>query len=379
MMQGKKKWMGLLLLAVMMGVTGSVLLKGQSMGLLWDSMKHVRPQFLLGGLALMFGYVGCEAMCSHKILGRLGHRISYRQCVGYSFVGFYVTSITPSATGGQPAQIYYMSKDQIPAAHGALNMMLIAACYQTATLVWGMGIWMLCPEARNLGKGFDLLLFYGAGMMILLTAGMLMVMFLPGVSRQICEGILRILERLHLLRNPGAMRAKLEQQLAEYARGAACVKANPGLAVQVLLLCLVQLGMLFSVPWMVYLAFGLSGQGWIQVAGLQAMLTLAVCNLPLPGAVGPAEGGFVSAFTAVFGSGLVMPAMLVSRGISFYAFLLVSFTVSIFVHLRTRRQARERAIQEMIATQPGNRIQAVRGYLRSSGQRHGRSFTNGAV
>ena len=251
MMQGKKKWMGLLLLAVMMGVTGSVLLKGQSMGLLWDSMKHVRPQFLLGGLALMFGYVGCEAMCSHKILGRLGHRISYRQCLGYSFVGFYVSSITPSATGGQPAQIYYMSKDQIPAAHGALNMMLIAACYQTATLVWGMGIWMLCPEARNLGKGFDLLLFYGAGMMILLTAGMLMVMFLPGVSRQICEGILRILERLHLLRNPGAMRAKLEQQLAEYARGAACVKANPGLAVQVLLLCLVQLGMLFSVPWMV--------------------------------------------------------------------------------------------------------------------------------
>ena len=159
---------------------------------------------------------------------------------------------------------------------------------------WAAGIWSFpqVPEARNLGKGFDLLLFYGAGMMILLTAGMLMVMFLPGVSRQICEGILRILERLHLLRNPGAMRAKLEQQLAEYARGAACVKANPGLAVQVLLLCLVQLGMLFSVPWMVYLAFGLSGQGWIQVAGLQAMLTLAVCNLPLPGAVGPAEGGF---------------------------------------------------------------------------------------
>ncbi|MDE6128151.1 MAG: UPF0104 family protein, partial [Lachnospiraceae bacterium] len=103
----------------------------------------------------------------------------------------------------------------------------------------------------------------------------------------------------------------------------------------VLLLCLVQLGMLFSVPWMVYLAFGLSGQSWIQVAGLQAMLTLAVCNLPLPGAVGPAEGGFVSAFTTVFGSGLVTPAMLVSRGISFYAFLLISYMVLAVVHFRT--------------------------------------------
>lgn len=363
MMQGKKKWMGLLFLVVMMGVTGSVLLEGQSMGLLWDSLRHVKPQFLLVGLAMMLGYVGCEALCTHRILGRLGHRIPYRQCLGYSFVGFYVSSITPSATGGQPAQIYYMSKDRIPAAHGALNMMLIAACYQTATLIWGVGIWLLCPQARNLGKGFNLLLFYGAGMMILLTAGMLMVMFLPGVSRRLCEGILKFLGKIRLLRDPKTMQGKLEHQLTEYARGAACVKANPGLAIQVLLLCLVQLGMLFTVPWMVYLAFGLSGQGWIQVAGLQAMLTLAVCNLPLPGAVGPAEGGFVSAFTAVFGSGLVTPAMLVSRGISFYTFLLISFLVSVFVHVRVSRQARERALREMIATQPGNRIQAMRRYL----------------
>lgn len=369
MMQGKKKWMGILFLAAMMAITGIVLLRGQSMGLLWESLKQIRPWYLLGGLALMFGYVGCEAMCTHRILGRLKHRVPYRQCLGYSFVGFYVSSITPSATGGQPAQIYYMSKDKIPAAHGALNMMLIAVCYQTATLIWGTGIWLLCPQARNLGKGFGLLLFYGAGMMILLTAGMLTVMFLPGASRRICEGGLGFLERIHLLRNSGRAREKMEHQLSEYAKGAACVKENPGLALQVLFLCMVQLGLLFSVPWVVCLAFGLTGKSWLQVAGLQAMLTLAVSNLPLPGAVGPAEGGFVSAFTAVFGSGLVTPAMLVSRGISFYAFLLISFLVSVLVHLRVSRQARQRAIEEMISRQQGNRIRAMRGYLHAPGQK----------
>lgn len=363
MIQGKKKYLGWLFLAALMAVTGAVLFRGQSMGALWEILRQVKVPFLLGALCLMLGYVGCEAMCTHQILGRLGHRVPYRRCLGYSFVGFYVSSITPSATGGQPAQIYCMSQDRIPAAHGALNMMLIAACYQTAALIWGGAVWLLCPGIVGFGGNMGLLLLYGAGMMLLLTAGMGVVMFLPGPARRICEGVVRILESLRLLRSPAAVREKLEHQLAEYARGAACVKENPGLAVRVLALCIVQLGMLFSVPWMVYLAFGLQGCSWLQIAGLQALLTLAVCNLPLPGAVGPAEGGFVAAFTTVFGAGMVTPAMLVSRGISFYAFLVISFIVSVCVHLRIRRQAGERTLREITASRTGGRAGAMRRYL----------------
>ncbi|MBD5528478.1 MAG: flippase-like domain-containing protein [Lachnospiraceae bacterium] len=349
-MGGKKRYLGWILLVVLMAVTGYVLFREQSLGMLWESLRRVKIPFLFGGLCLMLGYVGCEALCTWQILGRLGHRLPYRRCLGYSFVGFYVSSITPSATGGQPAQIYCMSQDRIPAAHGALNMMLIAACYQTASLIWGGGAWLLCPKDGEFGGGMGLLLLYGAGMMVLLTVGMGMVMFLPGLSRRICGGILKLLERFHFLRNPASAREKLEHQLAEYARGAACIKANPGLALRVLVLCVIQLGMLFSVPWIVYHAFGLQGHSWVQIVSLQALLTLAVCNLPLPGAVGPAEGGFVAAFTAVFGAGMVTPAMLVSRGISFYAFLIVSLLVSMAVHLRLRRQARERALWEMAAS-----------------------------
>lgn len=372
MIQGKKNWLGLLFMALLMGVTGMVLLKGQPVGLLAASLKHLKPQFLLLGILMMVGFVGCEALCSYRILRRLGHKVSYRHCLGYSFVGFYVSSITPSATGGQPAQIYYMSKDQIPAAHGALNMMLIASCYQVAALVWGGGVWFFFPAIRSqMDGGLGVLLLYGGGMMVLLTVGMAMVMFLPGPTRRMGEGALAVLTRVRLIRNPESARQKLEHQLSEYARGADCVKHNPGLVLGVLALCLVQQGLAFSVPWAVYLAFGLKGSGWIQVAGVQALLTLAVCNLPLPGAVGAAEGGFVSAFAAIFGESLVTPAMLVSRGISFYTFLLISFVASIGVHLRTSREARERALEEMAAAQTGTRVKAVRRYLsaRAEGER----------
>ncbi len=365
MIQNKKNILGILLLMVLMAVTGSILLKGQTMSVLWANLRHLNPWLLLPGLGMMFGYVGCEALCTWQILRRLGHQVPWSRCLGYSFVGFYVSSITPSATGGQPAQIYYMNKDEIPVAHGALNMMLIASCYQVAALIWGVGAWLFLPSVRGaLGSGLGLLLAYGAGMMLLLTFGMMMFMFLPGPSRKICGGVLRFLTGVRILRDPKTAESRLEKMLTEYRSGAECVKRNPGLTVRVLLLCLLQQGLLFSVPWTVYLAFGLEGTSWVQVAGLQALLTLAVCNLPLPGAVGPAEGGFVKAFTIVFGAELVTPAMLVSRGISFYTFLFVSFGVTIAVHLRTRRQGRTRALREITLGRRGQpRVRAVEKYL----------------
>lgn len=359
-MQGKKSWCGMLLLAVLMVVTGFVLFRDQPVSTLLEGLKQIKPVFLFMGLLLMFGYVCCEALCTWQILHRLGHQVPYGYCVGYSFVGFYVSSVTPSATGGQPAQVYYMSRDKIPAAHGALNMMLIAACYQVAALIWGGGVWLLMPSVRQgIGKGLGLLLLYGATTMILLTLGMLLVMFLPKPSRKVCNGVLKILSSLRILKNPGAARQKLDYQLTEYARGAECVKRNPGLTVRVLGLCLIQQGLLFSVPWMVYLSLGFKGMSWLQVAGIQALLTLAVCNLPLPGAVGPAEGGFVAAFAAVFGADKVKLAMLASRGISFYVFLLLSFAVTIAVHLRVSRNIREGKLREMSEKQKGDRKSVV--------------------
>lgn len=342
MIRGKRNLLGLLFMAALMAVTGCVLLKGKPVSLLWDHIRHVKPGYLALGLALMFGYVGCEALCTWQILRHLGHKPSFLHCLGYSFAGFYVSSITPSATGGQPAQIYYMSRDEIPVSHGALNMMLIAACYQTAAVIWGGGVWLFFPSLRKMQSGgLGFLLLYGGGMMLLLTAAMVMFMFLPGPSRKLSQAVLRLLQTLRILRRPEKARYKLDRLLAEYNRGADCVKKSPGLALRVLLLCLLQQGLLFSVPWTAYLAFGLSGATWHQVAGLQALLTLAVCNLPLPGAVGPAEGGFVTAFTSVFGAELVTPAMLVSRGISFYAFLPISLVMTIGLHLRTEPGTRK--------------------------------------
>lgn len=341
-MDKRKSLMGIGLILALMLVTGYLLFRDMSFSRLAGTLRQLNPLWLLAGLGLMFLFVGSEALCSRIILGRLGHKVPYRRCVGYSFVGFYVSSITPSATGGQPAQVYYMSRDGVPAAHGALNMMLIAVCYQVVVIGYALASALFHFDlVRNLGGGLGLLLLYGALVNGVLTAGMLCLMFLPNAARKLTGGVLRLLVKVHIVRDEEKARQRLEHQMEEYRRGAQCVKANPGMVPVLLGVTVVQLTALFSVPVAVYYAFGLSGASPAEIIATQALVTLAVANLPLPGAVGASEGGFVTAMALFFGSSLVTPAVLVSRGISFYSFLLISAIIALTVHLRTHRRKRE--------------------------------------
>ena len=340
----KKKDLGLVLLVALMVGTGWFLLRGLSLGSLVEVLKGLKPGWLLVGLGLMFLFVGSEALCSRIILARLGHRPTYRQCLGYSFIGFYVSSITPSSTGGQPAQVYQMTKDDIPAAHGALNMMLIAVCYQVVSLGYALAAFLFLKDDRAaLGGGLGVLLIYGGGVLTVLTIGMVALMFLPNAARALAGGILNLLVKLRLVKDREKAWGKLERQLDDYQTGARCFRANPALLPTLLLITFVQLTALFAVPFAVYLAFGLHGATVVQVIGMQALVSVAVGSLPLPGAVGAAEGGFIAAFALFFGAGLVTPAVLVSRGISFYFFLLVSGGITLAIQLSNRKRREKQA------------------------------------
>ena len=336
-MSKAKRLTGGALLLALIALTFYLLLRNQPISQLLDVLGKIKPGYVVLGLGLMFIFVGSEAMCSKLILGRLGHPLPYRRCLSFSFVGFYVSSITPSATGGQPAQIYYMSKSGVPAAHGALNMMMIAVCYQVTVLLYAIGAAIAMPGMISaMGPGMGLLLLYGAVVMLALTAGMLCFMFLPNAARRLMNGLLNLGVRLRLVRNRAAAQEKLERQMAEYRSGAECFKKNAGLVPVLLGLNVVQLTALFLVPFVVYKAFGLSGHGAMELVGVQALLTLSTSSLPLPGAVGATEGGFVTLFALFFGASLVTPAVLVSRDISFYAFLLLSGFVTLGIHFAAK-------------------------------------------
>ena len=127
---------------------------------------------------------------------------------------------------------------------------------------------------------------------------------------------------------PSLDRAGLEQKadehLAEYRRGAELIRRSPALLLRVVGLSTAQLACSYAMPYVVYRAFGLSGFGLWEIVALQALCSIAVGYLPLPGSAGAAENVFLRGFLLVYGEALVAPAMILSRTLNCYLVLLAT-------------------------------------------------------
>ena len=89
---------------------------------------------------------------------------------------------------------------------------------------------------------------------------------------------------------------------------------------------------LFAVTWMVYLAFGRKGTPVWDVVFLQAVISVSVDMLPLPGGMGISEALFMNIFAPVFGT-VLLPAMVLSRGMGYYGELLISAVLTVVAQL----------------------------------------------
>ena len=84
-------------------------------------------------------------------------------------IGFYFSSITPSSSGGQPAQVYFMKKDNIEVGHSSLSLLVMVMFYQIAMLASALVLFILQGTLikDNFG-GVIYLVIYGTAVNLIL-------------------------------------------------------------------------------------------------------------------------------------------------------------------------------------------------------------------
>ena len=114
-MENKKKTIFnvVFLLVVFVGTIYGVFY-GEDLGEIAQIIKTVNPLWLIPGVACVVVFIWGESIIIYYMMHTLGIRLKKRTCFLFSSVGFFFSCITPSASGGQPAQIYYMKKEKIP-------------------------------------------------------------------------------------------------------------------------------------------------------------------------------------------------------------------------------------------------------------------------
>ena len=230
-------------------------------------------------------------------------------------------------------QAYYMKKKNIPIPVSAVILMIITITYKLVLVVIGIGVAIF-------GRGFlhqylegILPVFYlGLALNIFCVTFMTILVFHPLLARTFMVRGLKILEKLHILRRKDGRLKKLEDSMDTYRDTAAYLKTHSKVIVNVIGITFVQRMAMFAVTWFVYRSFSLSGTGFWTVLFLQAVISVSVDMLPLPGGMGISETLFLTIFTPVFGT-LLLPGMVLSRGLGYYGELLISALFTIVAQL----------------------------------------------
>ncbi len=339
-MRMKKQWKNVLCIGAVLALlawTVFTIFKEQTPGELAAALFSADWRILLLGLPLMVLFICCEATATHSILRSLGCAQPFRRCAYYSSVGFFFSVITPSATGGQPAQVLAMSRDGTPAASGALDMLLVTIGYNTAAMLWGItALFSAGNLTGQLGGQIGLLLGLGLAIFAVMDVAMFLFLFLPGPARRLLFGCIALMARIYPPLDRAGLEEKADRHLKEYRRGADLIRRAPALLAQVIGLSMMQLACSYAMPYVVYRAFGLSGFSLWEIMALQALCSIAVGYLPLPGSAGAAESVFLRSFLLIYGEALVAPAMILTRTLSCYLVLAATGLVLILGRVMRR-------------------------------------------
>lgn len=331
-MGSKKKWiLNTLFLLVILGLTCFGMLHGENPRELLHLLDAANGWYWLAGLCLVVAFICCESLILRILLDYVGESVRRGHCLLYSFIGFFFSSITPSAGGGQPAQVYFMHRDGLDPGITAPVLVVVTIFYKLVLVLFGLLVLILKPvEIMSAPEVARLWCFAGWLLNIGAVFVFCLLIFRASAVERIVKWMLgplgRFVKRERLVR----WGSRLEESILKYREVTDCMQKNLSLFVAVAAISIIQRTLMFAIPWLVLRSFGIAGGTLPGIVIMQAMVSLGTDLLPLPGGTGANEALFLLLFEGLCGETMVLPVLLASRGISYYGQLLVSGMISLY-------------------------------------------------
>ena len=319
---------------ILIAISMYFLLRGKNVGDIIGAFHSANPIYIVGAVCCMCVFISCEALNIGRTLKLFGYSYGFFTFLKYALAGFFFSSVTPSATGGQPMQLYYMNRDKITISHATRSLLIELASFQFISISLALiAFFANIPLFLGIDTVLRYLLLAGVVLNSIILTFILITIFSKNLVKKIVHFVVNVLTRLKIVKNQ-TFEQKINEQIEQYRMSAVYIRENKMTILRTVFTSLVQIAALHSIPYLVYQSFGLSGYSFFTIFALQAVLFITVSALPLPGGVGASESGFVILFTALFPGALLNSAMLLSRGISFYLFVLISGIAVVFIHFR---------------------------------------------
>lgn len=284
-----------------------------------SALKSANLSWLLAAVGLMVIYWLLEAVILHRLTRQFYKKLSFKTTFNTSMLGQFFNCVTPFASGGQPIQAFYMVRSGVPLGVATCGLLAKFLIYQVVLTLYSMVL--LVVKLKFFSEriqGFTTLVFIGfivnfAVMLLLICVGLF-----KNLSKKLAKGLVSVLAKLRIVKNKEERLAYFYKEIDTFHENFQMLGNHMGTVIESCIVSVVQLTVYFLISYFIYRSFGLNGSVISGFIAAQAFTLMISSFVPLPGAMGGAEMGFVAFFKIFFPGNLIGTAMLLWRLATFY-------------------------------------------------------------
>ena len=267
-------------------------------------------------------------------------KFHFKTCMETGVIGHYYNSVTPLAVGGQPFEIYHLSKNGVDG--GTASSMSIATYFlnQIAFVILGL-ICLVCYKYNVLkiepamlkAMPYNVIsTLAGIGLFFCLITPLLVVVFsiFPKIGATLVRFVMCLGSKLRIVKNPKVTTYKT---IKGVVRNSKCLKklaSTPLVFFMTFILSFAESLAMSSIAYFTLKFFGFDWQTasileWAQVIQLCIILYAGISFIPTPGNSGAADLSFYILFSTGLKAGFAFTAMMIWRILSFYSLIIIGF------------------------------------------------------
>lgn len=314
--------------------------KDYSLSDLKEFFLNANPFWVVMAILCMVCYIVFEGAALLGVIKAFGYKRSINKGIVYSAADIYFSSITPSATGGQPACAFYMMADGVPAAVSAVALLLNLVMYTASIMTIGIIAVLLRPtifyDFTTISKVLIII-----GYLIL---GTLIVFIILLIKREdwvhaIGAFFIRIFGKIRIIRNIEKFEKKLDRITNEYRDCAEMIDGHRGMLVKCFIFNFLQRALQIGVSVMLYLAGGGQFGKAVDIWVTHAFSVIGSNCVPVPGAMGVIDYLLLDGMKDLMPESDAISLELASRGISFYVCVLTCVVIVAIGHFSINRRS----------------------------------------
>lgn len=318
LMKKNKKIISFLIILIVTAIVLYFSLKDDYSTIL-KTIFSINKIWLFVAFLLLFGYYLLKSIVFYTFSKQFNKNYKYKDAVRLVLETNFFHAITPFSVGGQPYEVYSLTKHDIKITDATNISIECFIVYQIALVFLGL-IAIVSNRIFSFLDGSLLKNLLSLGFIInfLVIVFLFLVTLSKKTNKVIVNFFITVLNKLKLVKNKEEIKEKFDNYLKEFNNGSKILFKDKTKFLCMIMLQFFSLLSLYLVPFALF-----AGSNISEVTSLSCIVTMAYVMLigsfvPIPGGTGGLEYGFITLFANFVKTIRLNAIMLLWRFITYY-------------------------------------------------------------